>query len=189
MPAAAAPVGPAGGLPLPGEREVGGVDASAYRLRTGDPIVVYLRGIPGASGGEQSIEAVINEDGEINLPFIRTVKAAGKTATELEQDIQDAYINQQIYKYITVNVVVPVRSYYVRGEIRAPGRFALISEVTLVQAVAAAGGFTEFANPTRVEILRGKTRFSANVRDLERHPERDIKIQSGDVIIVPRSFF
>lgn len=163
--------------------------SAVYRLKAGDPIVVYLRGIPGVSGGEQQIEDIIDENGAINLPYVGAIQAGGRTSTEVEQIVQKAYIDQQIYKYITVNVVVPSRSYYVRGEIKQPGRFSLVSRVTVVQAIAAAGGFTEFANPSKVEILRGNERIRVDVAEFEKHPERDREIESGDVIIVQRSFF
>jgi protein involved in polysaccharide export with SLBB domain len=163
--------------------------STVYRLKAGDPIVVYLRGIPGVPGGEQQNEDIIDENGSINMPYVGAIQAGGKTSTELEQAVQKAYIDQQIYKYVTVNVVVPARSYYVRGEIRQPGRFQLLARVTVVQAIAAAGGFTEFANPSKVEILRGNQRIRVDVSELEKHPERDKELESGDVIIVQRSFF
>lgn len=163
--------------------------STVYRLKAGDPVVVYLRGIPGVPGGEQQNEDIIDENGSINMPYIGAIQAGGKTSTELEQMVQKAYIDQQIYRYITVNVVVPSRSYYVRGEIKQPGRFQLLSRVTVVQAVAAAGGFTEFANPSKVEILRGNQRIRVDVAEFEKHPERDKELESGDVIIVQRSFF
>ena len=163
--------------------------STAYRLKASDPVVIYLRGIPGVAGGEQSIEGIVNENGAINMPYVGSIQAGGKTSTELEQTIQKAYIDQQIYRYITVTVVVPSRSYYVRGEIRQPGRFQLLARVTVVQAIAAAGGFTEFANPSKVEILRGNQRIRVDVAEFEKHPERDKELESGDVIIVQRSFF
>jgi polysaccharide export outer membrane protein len=163
--------------------------STAYRLKAGDPVVVYLRGIPGAAGGEQQLEDIIDENGSISLPYVGAIDAGGKTSTELEQAIQKTYIDQQIYKYITVNVVVPSRSYYARGEIRQPGRYPLLARVTVVQAIAAAGGFTEFANHSKVEILRGNQRIRVDVAELEKHPERDRELESGDVIIVQRSFF
>jgi len=163
--------------------------AGGYKLRPGDPVVVYLRGIPGVPGGEQQIQDVVDEDGAINLPYINELRVGGNTPTKAENLIRRAYIDQKIYKYITVNVVVPARSYYVRGEVRQPGRFPLMNDVTIIQALAAAGGFTEFANPKKVEILRGTKRIPLNLRDLERHPDRDISVKAGDVIIVNRSFF
>lgn len=163
--------------------------SAAYHLKAGDPIVVCLRGIPGVAGGEQQIEDIIDENGVINLSYIGAIQAGGKTSTELEQTIQKAYLDQKIYRYLTVNVMAPSRSYYVRGEIKQPGRFQLLSRVTVVQAIAAAGGFTEFANPSKVEILRGNQRIRINAAEFEKHPERDKEIESGDVIIVQRSFF
>jgi polysaccharide biosynthesis/export protein VpsN len=166
----------------------GAKEYTPYRLRPGDPIVVTLRGIAGVPGGQQQIEGSVNENGEINLPFIDFVHAAGRTGSELEQDIQRAYIDQQIYRQITVNVTVPSRVYYVRGEVRQPGRFPILSGVTIVQAIAAAGGFTEFASPSKVEIVRGTDRIRVNVDEMEKRPEKDREVEPGDVIIVPRSF-
>jgi protein involved in polysaccharide export with SLBB domain len=163
--------------------------STAYHLKAGDPVVIYLRGIPGVPGGEQQIEDIIDENGAMSMPYLGTIQAGGKTSTELEQTIQKTYIDQQIYKYITVNVVVPSRSYYVRGEIRQPGRFQLLSRVTVNQAIAAAGGFTEFANPSKVEILRGSQRMRVDAAEFAKHPDRDKELESGDVIIVHRSFF
>ncbi len=162
---------------------------AVYRLKCNDPVLIYLRGIPGVAGGEQEIQDVIDENGAITMPYINSVQAAGRTTSELEQMIQRMYIDQQIYRYITVNVVVPSRSYYVRGEVRQAGRFVLLNRVTILQAIAGAGGFTDFANPSSVEVVRGATRFRVDTTDLERHPERDMEIESGDVIIVNRSIF
>jgi polysaccharide export outer membrane protein len=162
---------------------------AAYHLKPGDSIVVFLRGIPGVPGGEQQLDDVIDENGEITLPYINTVQAGGKTTTQVEQTIRKAYLDQQIYKYITVNVVVPSRSFYVRGEVRGPGRFPLTSGVTILQAIAAAGGFTEFANPGKVEVVRGSEHFRVDVDELEKHPERDKQLEAGDLIIVGRHLF
>lgn len=163
-------------------------DAMAYRLRAGDPVIIYLRGMTGA-GPEQQYEDVIDENGQITLPYINTVQAGGLTASELERTVRDTYLERQIYKYITVNVVVPSRSYYVRGEVRQPGRYPLSSGVTIVQAIAAAGGFTEFANSSSVDVLRGDKKFRVDVKDFEKHPERDKAVEAGDVIIINRSFW
>lgn len=181
---------PAAAVTAPVAREystAAGSPSSVYRLKPGDPVIITLRGIPNMV--EQNIEVQVDENGLINLPYINQVKAGGKTATEVEQAVQTTYLEKQIYKYITVNVVIPARSYYVRGEVRGPGRFPLMSRVTIVQAIAAAGGFTEFANPTKVEILRGSERIRVNVKELEQSPQRDRELEAGDVIIVYRSVF
>ncbi|MBN1269145.1 MAG: polysaccharide export protein [Kiritimatiellae bacterium] len=159
--------------------------AAAYVMKQGDAMVIYLRGIP----REEMIEDIIDDAGMVTLPFLNDVEAAGKTASELERSIRRAYVERAIYKDVSVNVVLPSQSYYVRGEVRVPGRFPLMSGVTVVQAIATAGGYTEFANPRKVNILRGGKVKYVDVRALERHPEKDIPIEAGDVIVVPRSVF
>jgi len=159
--------------------------STAYRLKPGDPIAIYLRGIP----REEMIEDIIDENGYINMPFINRVMAADKTSSELEHDIRKKYMDGKIYKDVTVNVVSAMQSYYVRGEVRSPGRYKLMSGITLVQAVAAAGGYSEFANPRKIKMLRAGEYFIVDVRDLEKHPEKDIDVEPDDVIIIPRSVF
>ena len=160
-----------------------------YRMKTGDPIVIALRGIPGYPGGQQNIEGVLDENGCINLPFLNVVQASGKTPSELEREIRDRYINEGYYRDLGVNIIIPSQSYFVRGEVRGAGRFQLMGGTTILQAIASAGGYTEFANPRRVELLRGENRTVVNMREIEKYPARDKELESGDVIIVPRSAF
>ena len=159
--------------------------ASAYSLKPGDFIYVYLRGIP----QEQQIEDQIDELGYITLPYINEVMAAGLTASDLERSIRSTYIDQQIYKNISVNVVLPSKFYYVRGEVKQPGRYPITANVTILQAIASAGGYTEFANSRKVQLLRGDKSQFISANDLERHPEKDVAVESGDVIVVHRSVF
>ena len=115
-------------------------------MRPGDPIIITLRGIPGYPGGQQNIEGILDENGSINLPFLNFIEAAGKTASELEREILTRYVSEGYYRTLGVNIIIPTQSYFVRGEVRGPGRFPLTGGVTILQALAAAGGYTEFAN-------------------------------------------
>jgi len=169
----------------PGSATEPGSSSMAYRVKPGDTIFIYLRGIP----REEKIEDVVDESGYISLPYINRVRAGGRTSSELERTIRNSYLDNRIYKQVTVNVVVPTRGYFVRGEVRNPGRFALLSGVTIVQAIATAGGYSEFANPSKIRVLRGGTSFTVDVEDLEKHPEKDMEVEVGDVILVPRSLF
>jgi polysaccharide export outer membrane protein len=178
-PAVTPPARPAATPELSGIRE-----AAAYRLRPGDPLIIYLRGI---YPRDEQIEQMIDERGFINLPHIDTVLAAGRTSSELEAEIQRTYIERKIYRQITVNVVMPSQSYYIRGEVQRPGRYPLVTGTTVLQAIAAAGGYTDYANPKNIRITRGGKVINVNARDLERRPERDVDVESGDVIVVPRS--
>jgi len=177
---------------VPAKREVEFRTTSAagaqtpYRLRQGDPVLIYLRGI---IPQEAEVQDIVDEKGLVTLPYINDVPAIGKTASELERDIQRTYIERGIYRSVTVNVILPSQSFFVQGEVKAPQRYAMITGMTVLQAIAAAGGYTDFANSKRVTISRGNTVRTVNMRDIERNPKLDIIIESGDVIRVPRSAF
>lgn len=155
----------------------------AYRLRTTDNIIVSLRGIP----QPDQIEDNIDEGGFITLPYIDRIAALGKTCSELERDIRDAYLDGQIYKNVQVIVAVPTHSYYIRGEVKRPSRYPLDSETTMMKALATAGGYTEYANHKKIKVLRGDSVFYVNMKEIENDPKTDIDIQMGDVIVVERS--
>lgn len=158
----------------------------SYLLQAGDPVVIHLRGI---YPQDQEVEDIIDDNGNITLPFLGDIMARGKSTSEVEADIRDRYISGGYYRNITVSVVMPQRTYFIRGEVRAPGRFPVVGGLTMLQAIAAAGGYTEFANTRRVNLIRGGRTIPYNMRDVERNPELDIRLESGDVIVVERSLF
>jgi polysaccharide export outer membrane protein len=167
---------------LPGGEASSGV---TYRLRTGDTVSINFRGIPRPF---EIIEEV-DENGYIKLQYINRIQAVGLTSAQLEDAIYDAYV-PDYYRSMTVSVFVASQSYFVRGEVRRPGRFPLGGTgVTLLQAIATSGGYTDYANPRRVEILRAGAIERHNIADIERNPEMDVPVIAGDVVIVRRKFF
>lgn len=175
---------------------VGGVDLqlepdqptdNVYRLRVGDDLVITLSG---SAGLNEQIETKIDSEGNIKLRFIGDVEAQGLSSTVLEREIRAEYTErQQIYRDITVRVVVPHTFYFIGGEVRQPGRFPMIGRVTLSQAIVAAGNFTEWANNRRVVLVRNNERALINFREIMRDPTQDIELLAGDVITVERSTF
>lgn len=138
----------------------------------------------------EQLEIIVDENGQIRIPLLHPIQAVGKTTTELEAAVQEAYLTEKIYRTVTVHIYVPSLSYYVRGEIRAPGRYPLSQgRITFLQAIATGGGYTDFAAPGRIEIIRRGETLRVNAEDLDRHPERDIQVESGDVIVIPRARF
>ena len=170
-------------IPLP---ENASSTESGYMLKVGDGVQVFLRGIP----TPDLIEDIIDEEGKISLPFINEVQAAGLAASELERNIRQIYLDQDIYRNITVNVVVPTRSYFILGEVRAAGRFQIMSATRVSQAIAAAGGYTEYASG-KVQVKRrgAIVKVIKDARRLERAPEDDILLEPDDVVEVLRSWF
>jgi protein involved in polysaccharide export with SLBB domain len=87
-------------------------------------------------------------------------------------------------------VAVPTRYYFIQGEIRAPGRYQIMSATRVSQAIAGGGGYTEFASG-QVLIRRGGKVFKTirNARRLERSPQDDIQLEPDDIIEVKRSLW
>lgn len=169
---------------LPGEEDPSVV--GLYQLRSLDPLTVGLLGIP----EEKQIETVIDEKGTITLPYIETpVQASGLTTSELERKIQRIYTDGQIYRNITVNVATTAKTYYMEGEVRKPQEYPLSRRITLLQAIAAASGYTEYANKKNVTITRKGQIMKFNAKKLEEHPEWDVPVEAGDRIKVHRSVF
>lgn len=157
-----------------------------YTLRSMDPVLINLMGIP----EEKQIETVIDEKGNLSLPFIdEPVVASGLTTSELERKIQKIYVDGQIYRSITVNIQTSAKSYYMDGEVRRPQEYPLTRRITLLQAIAAASGYTEYADKKRITITRNGQIIKANAKDLEKNPELDIPIEAGDRINVHRAMF
>jgi polysaccharide biosynthesis/export protein len=134
----------------------------------------------------------VRPDGKISLPLINDVKAAGLTAMELGQSISQKLKSYVKDPLVTV-VVAGVNSqrYYVLGEVAHAGVFPLLPGLTALQALSAAGGFSQFANTKRIYILRdvnGKEeKFPFNYRAVIRgkNLQENILLKPGDEIVVP----
>jgi polysaccharide export outer membrane protein len=107
-----------------------------------------------------------------------------------------ASITEKLKKYIAdprVTVVVAAmnsRRIFVSGEVVHPGTMALLPHMTVLQAVSSAG-FTQFANPKRIYLLRTENgrqvKLPFNYKEVVKgqHPEQNIALQPGDTIVVP----
>ncbi|MCC5848128.1 MAG: polysaccharide biosynthesis/export family protein [Verrucomicrobia bacterium] len=160
---------------------------AANRLQSGEPIIVVISG----TTMDDRVEANIDERGFIKLRYIGSVRAAGRTPTELAREIEAEYTDrQQIFREVYVTVHVPNRYYFIGGEIRQAGRYPLVGRVTLSQAIVAAGNFTEWArNDGRLTLLRDNERTTINFRDITNDPNLDVELRPGDVITVDRRGF
>jgi polysaccharide export outer membrane protein len=131
----------------------------------------------------------VRPDGKISLPLVNEVQAAGLTALELR-----ALLVKELVEYIPspeVSVIVSdVRSFKVSvmGEVARPGRFELKSWTTVLDVLALAGGFTQFAARSRIVILHpeGTTmkRIPFNYNKLTGAQE-NFYLRNGDIVLVP----
>lgn len=158
-------------------------------LRVGDSIEVKISGVPTEEQAQVNGLYQISSDGTINLPYINPIRAAGISPSRLASNIQDAYRQGQIYQ--SPNIVVSTqnvaRFVNVGGDVRRPSRVPYTADLTLLNAINAAGGFTEYANQRRVQLLRDGTTTVVDIRAIRRDPTADIVLRPGDQIEVPRS--
>src|SRR5581483_11549143 len=121
-----------------------------YRLGAGDKLRIEVYKDPQLS---QSVQ--IRPDGKITLPLIGDMAATGLTPLELRDQIASQLKEYITNPTVTVIVVEATSAHaYVMGEVAHPGEVSLHGPVTIVQAIAMAGGFKEFANTKDVKILR-----------------------------------
>ena len=133
----------------------------------------------------------VRPDGKISMPLLNDISAAGLTPLELKDSI-----TEKLKKYISdprVTVVVTAmnsRRIFVTGEVSHSGPISLLPHMTVLQALAQAG-FTQFANPKAIYLLRtqdGKqAKLPFNYKEVVKgnHPEQNIELKPGDTIVVP----
>jgi polysaccharide export outer membrane protein len=160
--------------------------ANDYRLVSGDKLRIEVYKDPQLS---QSLQ--IRPDGKITLPLLGDIAASGKTSLELRESIAGSlkeYITNPVVTVIVVETVP--QQIHVMGEVNAPGPQALNGPLSILQALAAAGGFKDFAKTKDIQILRKTatgltTRIRFNYKDAVQAGATPLMLEPGDMVIVP----
>lgn len=165
-----------------------GIASESYRLKPGDIVAVSVWQEPGL---EQLV--LVRPDGGISFPLAGDLNAAGLTIGELSAELK-----RKLKKYISDPVVtvtlqeIPGNRIYIIGRVNKPGDFPLVTRgITVMQALAMAGGLTPFADERKIKILRtvdGKERsIPFDYKEIRKGKalEQNISLQAGDVIVVP----
>ncbi len=141
---------------------------------------------------ELSSQVRVRVDGRISMPLVDDVLAAGMTPLELKEVVTDRLAEFIEIPEVTVIVQDQIsKSYYVLGEVRQQGEFALEKDLTVMQAITRAQGFTEWANKRNLILFRQsgdrEERIDINYRDIVAGsaPEQNFRIQPGDTLVVP----
>lgn len=163
---------------LVGPQAVADTDGQ-YLLDTGDRLRIFVYGQPNLS----RLYAVDHE-GKVSIPLIGNITARGKTTYTLE-----AVIRQRLAKEFVKDPQVTVdiqqnRPFFILGEVRTAGQYPYVNGMTIEQAVAIAGGYSERANERRARITR---RINGLVEVLEVPP--DYVVQPGDSVYVFERLF
>lgn len=157
----------------------------AAELQVGDEIRITLRGVPAEDAEKVSGDYLVNERGEVRLPLLDLgVAARGATALRLAERIEAAYRDAGIYQKPRVEVAAAKAKrpegavVSVGGEVRRDGPVAYRDGLTVLQAIHAAGGRTEFGGRNVYLIRRGR-QFCL---DFEQLPHKNIELQPDDVL-------
>jgi polysaccharide export outer membrane protein len=155
-----------------------------YRLASGDKLRIEVY-----RDTQMSQSVQVRPDGKITLPLIGDLDATGRTPIEL-RDV----ITKQLKEYMTNPVVTVIvveataATAYVMGEVNHPGAITLQGPLTVLQALAVAGGLKDFANTKNIRILRrspmGVQTIAFNYKDAIRG-STPVYLRPGDTVVVP----
>lgn len=150
-----------------------------YTLGIGDKVRINVYG-----QSELTNEYIVEPNGSISLPLVGTVGAAGFTSQEVKKMIveklqPDYMVNPQVSVEVT-----GFRSMYVLGEVRTPGKYEYVPNMTVMQAVALAGGYTYRANEGNAEVTR-HVKGALNTFTVD----DKTMLKPGDTILIKRRWF
>jgi protein involved in polysaccharide export with SLBB domain len=154
------------------------VDAD-YLLGSGDKIRLIVFGEDNLGG-----EYVVDGAGFVRLPLIGQVRAGGLAIRQFENEIVAAFRREDYLKNPRVSIeVTNYRPFYIIGEVNKPGEYPYVNSMTVLNAVAMAGGFTYRANERYVYVRR-------NGKGEEQVPaDGTVKVRPGDIVRVTERFF
>jgi polysaccharide export outer membrane protein len=178
---------PAPPLPRPAAPAAAAATSADYRLVSGDKLRIEVY-----KDAQLSQSLQIRPDGKITLPLVGDVPAAGHTSVELRDAIAKSL--QEYMTDPTVTVIVTETTpqvIYVTGEVTKPGSYSIVNgQMSIIQAIAMAGGLTEFANKKDIRVLRKNTTGMETLRfnykevlndETRREP---LQLRPGDTVIV-----
>lgn len=173
----------------PGQPLLPGTGESTSKTSIGDLITINFTDAP-AGALPLELRVRVGSDGMIILPFNKQVRAVGKTPTELQKEIRDAYV-PSLFVNLTPVVKADDRYYYVGGEVKVSGPKVHFPSITVLQAIDTAGGFTDFAKRTHIEIRRAATGQLEYVNEKKARKDHrlDLPVYVNDRITVPRGIW
>lgn len=150
-------------------------EAEPYTLDTGDQLHVTVFGQDDMAG-----DYVVDGSGNISLPLIAQIEARGHTSEDLEQAIGQRLVEGGYLKEPSVNVqILTHRPFFILGQVSRPGQFVYMENMTVLAAVAMAGGFTARADSDGFTITR-----KVGDQIVEEKAQRNTVVRPGDVVYV-----
>lgn len=171
----------------PGQAHDQAVQTSDYVIGPGDVLgVMFWR------EAEMSGDVTVRPDGRITLPVIGEIQAAGLQPDALKDQILAAATKYMTDPSVAVVVrTINSRKVFITGRVTTPGAHPLVAPLTVMQAIALAGGLTEYADAKNITILRSENGESVtlkfNYKDVAkgRNLNQNIQLRPGDTVVVP----
>lgn len=167
-----------------GRGQVRDSDSDVYSLGAGDVLEVFVWKEP-----DLSTTVTIRPDGRVALPLAGELRASGRTIQEIQERITSRlkeYLDLPVVTVMVKEINSPQIS--VLGEVRRPGRYRVTERVTILDAIALGGGFTEFADRSGVVVIRktpsGVRRYRINVRSMLRDGGGPFYLEPRDTVYV-----
>ena len=173
-------------VPAPGRPAV----EPEYRVAPPDVLAISVRPAP-----EINRSVVVRTDGRISFDLVGDIEVGGKTVREIRDTIEQRLKEYMVHPDVTVVLSQSTsRKFYVLGEVGRPGSYALIGDVTALQAIAGAGGLTHFAQKGGIRLVRPGlpgAAYAVDFADISQYgnAETNHHLQPGDVIYVPPNGF
>jgi polysaccharide export outer membrane protein len=165
--------------------------ANDTTLRSGDSFDITVYGEPDLSGKHR-----VDEDGAITFPLIGKLMVDGKSAVQVADLVREALLQHNILRSPNVSVyVVERRSKQVTfmGAVAKPGTYPMGRDMSLIQALGAAGGLTPLARGSEAVLTRlagdSRQRFRVDIESITEGRGADFSLQAGDIIYVPERVF
>ncbi|CDO59072.1 Capsule polysaccharide export protein [Candidatus Phaeomarinobacter ectocarpi] len=129
-------------------------------------------------------EFELDSTGVVALPLIGEINANGIHARALETRIEGALRDGYLLNPQVSAEIIEYRPFYILGEVEQPGEYPYVTGMTIVKAIALAGGYTPRANRRRVFVqLKGEG------QEIEKPADESVRVSPGDVLRIPESFF
>jgi polysaccharide export outer membrane protein len=178
---------PASAAAKDADKKVGAIPPTVeeYRLGAGDKLRIEVY-----KDAQLSQSVQVRPDGKVTLPLIGDMDAAGLTPIELRDQIAKSLKEYVTNPTVTVIVVEATASTaYVMGEVNHPGAVNLQAPLTILQALALAGGLKDFADAKNIRVLRpaanGVQTISFNYKEALKSTRAPIYLRPGDTVVVP----
>jgi len=164
-----------------------------YRIGPGDSLQIYVWQNP-----DLSVTVPVRQDGKVSTPLVEDMLAAGKTASQLARDIERVLAEYVRSPKVNVFVLVAVSALSevkVTGQVKTPKALPYHEGMTVLDAVLAVGGLTDFAAGNRAKVVRTMDGKEQEIKiRLDRLLEKgdmsqNITLRPGDVLLIPQSRF